>query len=155
MTLTKSFLILCAFSASSVCFAQTQAPLPNQSPAQNTSTQTTQWQHPHRDINPALREAFKACRESTPKQATGRPERGAMRSCLQSKGFTPPEHAHQAIDPALKAALKDCRESNPKQADGHANRDAMRSCLQSKGFSPPERHKGHRHQGFQQSNPAQ
>jgi hypothetical protein len=84
----KGLLVLCAFGLASACFAQDTSTAPSSSAP--SEPQQGQWQHPPR--NPAFEAARKACWESVPKQQDGRPEHGAMRACLQAKGFNPPEH---------------------------------------------------------------
>lgn len=74
----------------------------------------------------SVHEAFKACRESTPKGADGKPDKAAIKSCMQSKGVT--------ITPEMKQAIKACREQE-KSSGGKPAKGAMKECLESKKSS--------------------
>jgi hypothetical protein len=42
--------------------------------------------------NPAIRAAIQACAGSVAKDAQGHPDHEAMKACMTSKGFSPPQH---------------------------------------------------------------
>lgn len=46
----------------------------------------------HMPRNPAVEAALQECAGSVAKDSNGRPDHEAMRACMSSKGFNPPEH---------------------------------------------------------------
>jgi hypothetical protein len=83
-------LTLCLFF-SQLALAQTSTEL-NTNSTNNTSNFNGGGMAHHMPHNPAFEAALQECAGTVAKDSNGRPDHEAMRACLSSKGFNPPEH---------------------------------------------------------------
>jgi hypothetical protein len=94
----KKLLLTLAIFCSIPAFAQTTT---NNTTNTNTVNQTQpsynnqeHQMHERRELPPEVKAALEQCRASAPKESDGRPVRGSIRQCMESKGFHPPMREH-------------------------------------------------------------